>query len=343
MLDPERKAVILIVDDAIENIQILAEFLKPYYDVKIARNGRKAIDIALEIPGPDLILLDVVMPEMDGYEVCRHLKITPHTAEIPIIFITSRDEKEDEEKGLNLGAVDYICKPVSAPIVLKRVQTHLALYDQNRQLSSMVKQKTDELRDTRLKIIQRLGRAAEYRDNETGVHVIRMSHTTRLIAKAMRGNDRWVEMLFHAAPMHDVGKIGIPDGILLKPGKLDKDEMEIMKKHAEYGATIVGSDHDPLLTMASSIALTHHEKWDGSGYPRQLKGEAIPLEARIVAVADVFDALMSSRPYKLPWTKEQAVDYIEKSRGIHFDPQVVDYFHQVFPEICLVLEQYADE
>ena len=338
------KPLILVVDDTPENIEVLANVLRDDYEVKAALNGARALKIANTDPRPDMILLDIMMPEMDGYEVCERLKADPSTSDIPIIFVTAKDDIADEEHGFELGAVDYITKPISPSIVRARVNTQLAIYDQNRQLARRVEERTSELNDPRLKIIQRLGRAAEYRDNETGYHVIRMSHYTRLIAREYGGNSSWVEMLFNAAPMHDVGKIGVPDNILLKPGKLDAQEWETMKKHTEFGAEIIGEEDDsPLLRMSSLIAMTHHEKWDGSGYPRGLAGNDIPLEGRIVAIADVFDALTSERPYKKAWTVEQAVTMIDENSGAHFDPDLVKLFHIVLPEILEIKQRYIDQ
>lgn len=336
------RPLILVVDDTPENIEVLANVLRDQYEVKAALNGARALKIANTEPRPDMVLLDIMMPEMDGYEVCQLLKSNPSTSHIPVIFVTAKDDVSDEEHGFELGAVDYITKPISPSIVLARVNTQLALYDQSRQLSMRVEHRTQELNETRLKIIQRLGRAAEYRDNETGFHVIRMSHYARLIAREYGGNASWVEMLYNASPMHDVGKIGVPDNILLKPGKLDADEWEIMKKHSEFGAEIIGEEESPLLRMSAVIALTHHEKWDGSGYPKGLAGKDIPLEGRIVAIADVFDALTSERPYKKAWTVEAAVDMIEQSSGTHFDPDLVRLFHKVLPEILKIKNNYVD-
>lgn len=336
------KQLVLVVDDTPENIEILGSILRPTYEVKAALNGERALKIARTEPCPDMILLDIMMPGMDGYEVCEHLKNDPSTSDIPVIFITAKDDTADEEHGFELGAVDYITKPISPSIVMARVKTQLALYDQNRVLSARIQERTEELNQTRLKIIQRLGRAAEYRDNETGYHVIRMSHYARIIAKAYGGNSAWVDRVFNAAPMHDVGKIGVPDHILLKPGKLDADEWETMKKHAEFGAEIIGDDDDALLQMSHTIALTHHEKWDGSGYPHGLKDKEIPLEGRIVAIADVFDALTSERAYKRAWSVDEAVALITDSAGSHFDPDLVSLFQEVLPEILEIKKTYID-
>ena len=336
------KQIILVVDDVPENIEILDGILRSQYTVKAALSGEKALKIAMQIDAPDLILLDIMMPDMDGYEVCKQLKAQICTRNIPVIFVTAMGEIENEARGFELGAVDYIIKPVSPAIVRARVRTHLALYDQNRVLEQKVKERTSELHATRLEIIRRLGRAAEYKDNETGLHVIRMSHYCRLIAQNSGMKEDDVELLFNAAPMHDVGKIGIPDHILRKPGKLDPEEWEIMKQHAEIGTRIIGQHSSELLETARILALTHHEKWNGTGYPRQLRGEQIPITGRIVAIADVFDALTSVRPYKAAWPVEKAVALIKNERGEHFDPNVVDCFLNVLSEILKIKEKYAE-
>ena len=342
MSENEQKQCILIVDDMPDNVHVLGGVLKSDYEIKVALNGENALKIAMSDAKPDMILLDIMMPEMDGYEVCRRLKSDPITSNIPVIFVTAKNEEADEQKGLELGAVDYITKPISPAIVLSRVRTHLALYDQSLELCRQVDERTEELSHTRLQIIQRLGRAAEYRDNETGMHVIRMSHYSRLIARDYSDNEAWVQMVFNAAPMHDVGKIGIPDNILLKPGKLTSEEFEFMQKHSEFGAELLGNDMSELMQMSHTIALTHHERWDGSGYPNGISRENIPLEGRIVAIADVFDALTSERPYKKAWSVEDAVKTIDTDRGTHFDSHLVDHFHNVLPEILKIKARYSD-
>lgn len=339
----DERAVVLVVDDIPENIDVLSGILRPNYRVKAALNGRRALLIARSDPQPDLILLDIMMPGMDGYEICRRLKGDPRTSAIPVIFVTAKSEVEDETQGLELGAVDYIVKPVNPAIVTARVRTHLALYDQNRELERKVRERTDELASTRLQIIRRLGRAAEFKDNETGLHVIRMSHYSRLIAEAMGASETWLDLLFNAAPMHDIGKIGIPDYILLKPGRLDEKEWEIMCRHPLYGAEIIGEHRSELMSLSREIALNHHEKWDGTGYPNGHSGEQIKLAARIVAIADVFDALTTARPYKAAWTVAEAIDYIDAQKGKHFDPELVSLFHQVLPSILNIREMYAED
>ncbi len=341
-MNEKRAATLLIVDDTPENIDVLRGILKQDYKIKVASNGEKALKIAQSESAPDLILLDIMMPDMDGYEVCQRLKANYATANIPVIFVTAKGETADESLGFDIGAVDYITKPVSPPLVLRRVRTQLALYDEKRLLDDMVKERTKELDQTRLQIIQRLGRAAEYKDNETGLHVIRMSHYSKILALAYGMSEEEAELLLNAAPMHDIGKIGIPDNILLKPGKLDAKEWEIMKTHPQMGAEIIGQHRSVLLNLAREIALTHHEKWDGSGYPNGLKGKEIPIHARIVAIADTFDALTTVRPYKHAWPVEDAINLLKTEAGTHFDPELVDKFLNCIPQILDIKDQYAE-
>src|SRR5205085_6724816 len=314
------QATILVVDDTPTNIAVLSEILRDDYRVLAAINGEQALKIARGDSPPDLILLDVMMPVMSGHDVCQRLKAESSTRKIPIIFVTAMSQVEDEAQGFALGAVDYITKPASPPIVTAHVKTHLALYDQNRELERLVRERTAELIHTRLEIIKRLGRAGEFRDNETGMHVVRVAHYCRLLGEAVRMNEEDADLLFNAAPMHDIGKIGIRDNVLLKPGKLDDNEIKIMRQHVPFGGEIIGEHSDGLLTMARLIALTHHEKWDGTGYHRGLKGEEIPLVGRITTIADVFDALTSVRPYKKAWPVEEAVKFLQREAGFSFDP-----------------------
>ena len=337
------KQCVLVVDDSPENIDLLSEVLRDDYRVRVATSGEKALKIVYSDEPPDLILLDIMMPGLSGLEICRRLKANPDRRRIPVIFVTAMSSTEDEQRGLETGAVDYITKPISPPIVKARVRTHLALYDQARELEHMVRQRTFELLNTRQQIIRRLGRAAEFKDNETGNHVLRMSHYARLIALAHGLGEEAANIIFNTAPMHDIGKIGIPDAILLKPGKLDAAEWEVMYQHPIMGAEIIGKHDNELLETARIIALTHHEKWDGSGYPKGLKGEAIPLEGRIVAIADVFDALISVRPYKAAVPLETALQYFDEQAGRHFDPSLLVAFKKALPEILRIKEIYADE
>lgn len=320
---------LLLVDDEPTNLQVLRQILQDDYRLFFAKDGDKAMEMAAR-ERPDLILLDVMMPGMTGYEVCTRLKQDEMTVATPVIFVTALADVDDEARGFEVGAVDYITKPVSPPIVRARVRTHLSLV------------RVDELKQTRLQIVQRLGLAAEYKDNETGLHVIRMSHYSRILALAAGFSELAAEDLLNAAPMHDVGKIGIPDAILQKNSKLDEAEWVVMRSHAQIGAEIIGEHPSGLLQMARSIALTHHEKWDGSGYPNGLKGEEIPIAGRIVAIADVFDALTSVRPYKPAWSLEDTLALIQRESGKHFDPHLVELFLGQMPAILEIKARWAE-
>ena len=326
---PDPRQCLLLVDDEPTNLQVLRHILQDDYRLLFAKDGPKALELAGR-ERPALVLLDVMMPGMTGHEVCQQLKNDPATREIPVIFVTALADTEDEAKGFEVGAVDYITKPVSPAIVKARVRTHLSLV------------RMDELKRTRLEIVQRLGLAAEYKDNETGLHVIRMSHYSRILARALGWSEADCDDLLNAAPMHDVGKIGIPDAVLRKPGKLDADEWAVMRQHVSIGAKIIGEHPSGLLRMAQRIALTHHEKWDGSGYPNGLAGEDIPIEGRIVAIADVFDALTSERPYKQAWPVEEAVAFLREQSGQHFDPDLVELFIQQLPAVLEVKARWAE-
>lgn len=338
----QQKKTILVVDDTPENIDLLVASLREDYIVKAAINGEMALKI-VEKSHPDLILLDVMMPGIDGFEVCRRLKANYITRHIPVIFVTAMIGTEDEIRGLSLGASDYITKPISPPIVRARVQTHLALSDQNRELERKVQQRTEQLEETRLQIIQRLGRAAEYKDNETGLHVIRMSLYAYELALAAGMSEADANLLKHAAPMHDIGKIGIPDQILKKKGRLDEAELQIMHTHCQIGADIIGNDDSEILQLAKTVALTHHEKWDGTGYPNGLSGEAIPSVGRIVAIADVFDALTSERPYKEAWSVAEALAFMKSEAGTHFDPHLMEIFLSISDKIVQIQQRYAEQ
>ncbi|MGE4560202.1 MAG: HD domain-containing phosphohydrolase [Desulfobulbus sp.] len=337
-----KKQTVLVVDDLPENIDVLVGTLRETYNVKAATNGRLALKIAMESP-PDIILLDIMMPGIDGYEVCRRLKEEFRTRNIPIIFITAKIGVEDELRCFELGAVDFITKPISPPVVRARVKTHLALYDQNRELDRKVREQTGQLFETRLKIIQRLGKAVEFKDNETGLHVIRMSSYSLVLARAAGFSEQDAELLMHAAPMHDIGKIGIPDAILKKKGKLTTEEYDLMQTHCQIGAEVIGDDRSELLRLARVIALTHHERWNGQGYPARLAGENIPLPGRITAIADVFDALTSDRPYKQAWPMEKAVSLLEEEAGNHFDPNLVPLFLRSLDQIRAIHATYSEK
>ena len=325
----DHRARLLLVDDEPTNLHVLRQILGTEYRLQFATDGPKALQLIAQ-QKPDLILLDIMMPGMNGYDVCRQLKANPDTRGIPVIFVTALGDMNDETQGFEVGGVDYIVKPVRAPVVRARISTHLSLV------------RTEELRTACLQVVQCLGRASEYKDNETGMHVIRMSHFARALALAIGCDAQWCETLLNAAPMHDVGKIGIPDAILSKPGPLTDEEWMVMRKHPEIGAEIIGDGHGPVQSLARTIALTHHEKWDGSGYPAGLKGEQIPLSARIVSIADVFDALTSVRPYKRSWSVDEAFDLLRKESGKHFDPQLVPVFISLREEIERIRSTWAD-
>ena len=328
--DPSRRPTLLIADDEPTNLQVLRQILQADHRLLFAKDGAKAVELA-QSERPDLILLDVMMPNMTGHDACMALKADAATRDIPVIFVTAMADAEDEAKGFELGAVDYITKPVSPPIVRARVRTHLSLV------------RMDELRETRMQIIERLGRAAEYKDNETGLHVIRMSHYAQVLARAAGWSEVDAEELLAAAPMHDIGKIGIPDHILLKPGPLSPEEWAVMRSHPRIGADIIGDHRSTVLRLAREIAQSHHEKWDGSGYPQGLAGEAIPMSARIVAIADVFDALTTARPYKQAWTVEAAIEQVRKDAGKHFDPTLVELFMGVLPQVLAIRERWKED
>lgn len=334
-------ASVLIVDDTPQNISLLNAALMDYYIIKIATSGQQAINICLSMP-IDIILLDVMMPEMDGFETCQRLKENPLTSSIPVIFVTARGEMKDESMGFACGGVDYITKPIQAAIVRARVRTHLALYNQNRALELLVRERTAELNETRLEVLHRLGSAGEYRDNETGQHVVRVSSYSRILALALGLPESEAELIYNAAPLHDTGKIAIPDSILFKPGKLDNEEWVIMRTHSEIGYKIIGNHRSPLLKAAATVALSHHERWDGHGYPQRLKENEIPIFGRIVGLADVFDALTSVRPYKRAWPVAEAVEEIVRCREKHFDPKIVDAFLSKLAELTAVMRECVD-
>lgn len=336
---PLPKQRVLIVDDAPENIHFLMEILKDQYVVLAAVNGERALKIAAKSPAPDLILLDIMMPDMDGYEVCAKLKADSKTVNIPVLFVTALSSDEDEAKGLELGALDYIAKPFNPTFVKARVRNHLALGKYRDQLEDMVREKTNELMITRDVTIEALGTLAEFRDPETGGHIKRTMNYVRLLAEKLQDHPNFkdfltaatIEHLWKSAPLHDVGKVGVPDSILLKPGKLTANEFSEIKKHTIFGRDALNVSAaklgpDSFLRIAQEMAYTHHEKWDGSGYPEGLKESEIPISGRLMAVADVYDALISRRIYKPPLTHSEAVEIIRNDSGIAFDPEIVKIF-----------------
>lgn len=325
MTEALQKQTILVVDDTPENIDVLKGILASEYVVRAATSGALALKLVEKKP-PDLILLDVMMPEMDGYEVCRRLKSDDRTAQIPVIFVTAKTETEDEQAGFELGAVDYIAKPVNLAIVQARVKTHLALADQQRACRLQVEERTQELELAQKAAVFMLGDAGHYNDTDTGVHIWRMAAFSAALAKAVHWPVEQTRLLELAAPMHDTGKIGIPDSILKAPRRLTPAEWEVMKTHSEIGHRILSKSNTELFQLASQVSLSHHERWDGRGYPHGLAGEDIPECARIVAIADVFDALTMRRPYKEAWPWDDAFDLIRRDAGSHFDPTLVEAF-----------------
>jgi putative two-component system response regulator len=356
-------ATILAVDDTPENLTLIRGLLKGHYKTLFANNGEKALQLVAEGGGIDLILLDVMMPEIDGYEVCRRLKANPATADIPVIFLTAKTAVADEKLGLEIGAVDYVTKPISPPILMARIKNHLlvkqardVLANQNARLETLVTERTLALSETQDATIYAMSALAETRDNETGNHIRRTQNYVKALALKLREggthaaalDDTTIDLLYKSAPLHDIGKVGIPDRVLLKPDKLDEEEWSVMRMHAVYGRDAIASAESLLssgnrfLQHARDIAYCHHEKWDGSGYPQGLSGAAIPLSARLMAVADVYDALRSRRVYKPPFPHEKAVALIQEGDGRHFDPAVTAAFVAIADEFAAIAERFGD-
>ena len=352
-----KKPKILVVDDDERNLKVVSAMLAPLeYDVILARDGIEALEM-VEKEKPDVILLDIMMPKMDGFEVLKILKENEETKIIPVVMVTALKEVEDRAKALELGADDFLTKPVEklelrarvkSLINVKRYYDHMRNYQ--KELEEEVEKRTLELKEAYKKLkrasldtIYRLARAAEYKDEDTGAHIQRVSHFAEIVARKMGMDENFCENILYSAPMHDIGKIGIPDHILLKPGKLTPEEWEIMKKHTIIGAKILEGSDVEFIKMAEIIALTHHERWDGKGYPKGLKGEEIPLPGRITAIADVFDALCSKRPYKPAYPIDEVLKIIKEEEGKHFDPKVVSAFFSGIDEILDIKERFKNE
>jgi len=354
---------ILIVDDAPENLSLLSDLLQPYYQVRAANSGLRALRAAATDPQPDLILLDVIMPSMDGYEVITQLKVDPRTANIPVIFVTAMESSEDEEHGLALGAMDYITKPIKPAIVLARIKTHLELkaasdwlHDRNKVLEAEIAQRMEDNLIIQDVTIRALAHLAETRDPETGNHLLRTQSYIQILALQLQNHPRFqhfltannIQNMVKSAPLHDIGKVGIPDNILLKPGKLTADEWEVMKTHSYLGFRAIElAEQDaerPLefLNIAKDISRYHHEKWDGTGYPDGLQGDAIPISARLMALADIFDALVSERAYKAAFPIEKVIETISQGRERFFDPDIVDAFLQRQNDFIAIARRHAD-
>lgn len=348
------RPTVLIVDDTVENIHILMEGLKESYNILAATNGSKALELAQRETAPDLILLDVVMPGMSGHEVCRQLRTDVRTADIPVMFITAQHEESDETRGFDLGAVDFIAKPFRLPIVKARVRNHLELKRHRDHLRDLVDEQVSVIAESHIATIFALSKLAESRDDDTGKHLERTQIYCQLLAKKL-GEDaqfqyiidaHYVDTIFHASPLHDIGKVAIPDSVLCKPGKLDDDEFAIMRSHTIKGAETLSRvaeryPNNDSLNMGLEIARSHHEKWDGQGYPDGIAGAEIPLCARIMAVADVYDALTSKRCYKLPMEHAEACEIIRRDAGSHFDPAIVTAFDLVEAQFNAVRRELA--
>lgn len=347
-----RQGRILIVDDTESHVILLRKILKGagYLTVAATTNPEEAVDLYKEFQ-PDLLVLDLHMSPIGGFEILDQLKaVEPEDSYVPALMMTALNDPDVLVRALERGARDFLNKPFERFEALTRIRNmlevrllHQRVREQNRVLEDNVNARTREIRETRLEVIRRLGRAAEYRDNETGMHIIRMSLAASILGRAAGLTAEQAELLLNASPMHDIGKIGIPDRILLKPGPLDAEEWAIMKKHPTIGAELLSGGSSELMQMAETIAHCHHEKFDGTGYPRGLEGEQIPLAARIVAVCDVFDALLSKRPYKAPWTVDAALAELDKRAGTHFDPRLVQKFHQVLFDVLNIHARYADD
>jgi len=356
------KPTILVVDDTSANLALIASLLRATYTVKAVNHGAKALRLIAD-EQPDLILLDIMMPDMDGYEVCRRLKADPLSSHIPVIFLTSKNDVESEQIGMDLGAVDYVSRPISPPVLLSRVKAHLVdaantrtLRVNNEYLAYEVSKRTQQLVDLQDVTMLALASLAETRDSDTGNHLRRTQHYMRLLGNQLKTHPRFsnflsgdmVSTLFKCAPLHDIGKVGIPDRILLKPGRFDPDELAIMQTHPALGyeailnAQKATGGHIDFLVIAEEIVYCHHEKWDGTGYPQGLAGDAIPISARLMALADVYDALISNRVYKRGMPHVQARKIIVEGRGLHFDPDVADAFLALEEEFQAIAMKFAD-
>lgn len=355
-------STVMIVDDTEANIDILVKALDEHYDLMIAINGQDALDL-MEQETPDIVLLDIMMPGMNGYEVLEKIKKNERTQDVPVIFLSAMSETKDKTRGFELGAVDFVTKPFEIPEMKARLSTHLELKEarerllnQNELLEVKVMERTKELESVQNATFYCMAAVAETRDPETGAHLSRTQSYAKAIGDylLLKGEHpeliqkEYLETLYKSVPMHDIGKVGMPDRILLKPGKLTDEEFEEMKRHTIYGKQILDSAQNQIkesqfLEMAAKIAIGHHEKWDGSGYPYGLSGEGIPLEARIMALVDVYDALINKRVYKPAFTLEMAKQIIIEGRGTHFDPKIVDAFIACEKDFHHIAEMYRDQ
>jgi putative two-component system response regulator len=345
-----RAASILIVDDQPANVLLLEKVLHAagYHALRSTTDSREVARLYQESP-PDLVLLDLSMPHLDGFAVLEQIKKFEHGSYAPVLILTAQADRTSRLRALQAGARDFLTKPFDQVEVLTRISNllevrllHNEVRKHNLGLEEKIRERTKELHETQLEIVRRLGRAAEYRDDDTGFHIIRMSRSAAMLGEAAGLDQKECELLLHATPMHDIGKIGIPDHILLKPAKLTAEEWELMRMHPTIGGDLLSGSSSPLLQMAEAVARTHHERWDGTGYPDGLKGEEIPLAGRICSICDVFDALTSDRPYKKAWGVEAALAEIDRLSGIQFDPRLVQCFRRIVPAILSIRSQYPD-
>ncbi len=361
------KKKILVVDDEEQNVKLLSSLLKAEgYETETAANGREAVE-KVKVVSPDLVLLDIMMPDMDGYEACSLIKNDAGSANIPVVIVTALSDRESKLRGLEVSANEFLTKPIDRIELILRVKNLLRIKDyedfmisHNQRLEQEVRKRTyelqiamddiesahQEIKSSYIETIYRLTLAAEFKDEDTATHIKRISYYCKILAHHLDQSESFIETIFYAGPMHDIGKIGIPDHILLKPGKLTAEEFDVIKSHTTIGAKILSRSSSEFLAAAEVVALTHHERWDGTGYPRGLKGEDIPLMGRIMNIVDQYDSLRSKRPYKPPFSHEQAFDIIVKGDGRtkpeHFDPKIHGAFCEAADEFNRIFEGYQD-
>ena len=338
------RSVILAVDDAEDLLALIGMVLGSEYDVKLASDGGDALTLAAQSPQPDLILLDVEMPGATGFEICQLLKEDPATAHIPVIFLTGRTEPAEQIEGLDVGAVDYLTKPINGKLLLARVRIHLALASRQAELERQVQERTAQLEDARAQLIRRLARAMDFHESAAaGNRVMRVSQYAKLLAQAAGARPEVVELILKASPLYDIGKIGVPSEVLRKPGKLSAPDLERMQRHPQLGAEIIGEHKDPVLALARTLALAHHERWDGTGYPKKLKGKDIPWAGRVMAIADTFESMTTTQFYRQkPFSIEEAAKAVKEGFGKQFDPSLAEAFDKALPVMRKVRETYSD-
>jgi putative two-component system response regulator len=344
MTQTGERPVVLCVDDTEEILSLMAKALRSDYFVLTAADAGSALERAAGNPRPDLILLDVDMPGASGFDVCRVLKSEGNTADIPVVFVTANEDAQGQVEGLELGAVDYITKPISAAVLKARVRIHIALSNQRHELERIVSERTAQLEHTRLQLIRRLSRAMEYHESSAvGNRVMRLGQYAKLLSQAAGATTVVCEAMMTAAPLHDIGKLGVPSEVLRKSGKLSAPEWERVRRHPELGAEIIGEHDDPLLKLARQMALHHHERWDGTGYPSKLKGSDIPWPGRLMAIVDTFESMTTTQFYRAPLNVLDAAAEISDGAGKSFDPKLVEAFKKALPQMRKVRETFADD